>query len=216
MLLTLNDLLAMTPQLLLVVGGLVVLTSQILIRGTGGARIAWNLTLVTLIATAIVVAFGLSDAAGKVTVLPQAFLGSDSVTAVNNTFRYTTFSANAILLFVALAIVSLIFMRTLLPALNIDFAENYFLLLMSLAGYAYAICAEDLITLFVGLELGSIPVIVLIGMNRESRAANEACSKVPAAFGICDCVSAHGHRARLCGRRHPQTAGATRNCSAFH
>jgi hypothetical protein len=38
----------MTPQLLLVVGGLVVLTSQILIRGTGGARIAWNLTLVTL------------------------------------------------------------------------------------------------------------------------------------------------------------------------
>lgn len=177
MLLTLNDLLAMAPQLLLVGGGLLVLTSQILIRGPGGARLAWNLTLVTLIATAIVVAFGLSDAAGKVTVLPQAFLGSDTVSAMNNTFRYTAYSANAILLFVALAILSLLFMRRLLPALNIDFAENYFLLLMSLAGYAYAVCAEDLITLFVGLELGSLPVIVLIGMNRESRTANEAALK---------------------------------------
>jgi NADH-quinone oxidoreductase subunit N len=94
-------------------------------------------------------------------------------------------------------------MRTLLPALNIDFAENYFLLLMSLAGYAYAICAEDLITLFVGLELGSMPVIVLIGMNRESRAANEAALKVPAAFGICDCVSALGIALLYAGRRHP-------------
>ena len=68
-------------------------------------------------------------------------------------------------------------MRTLLPALNLDFAENYFLLLMSISGYAYAICAEDLITLFVGLELGSLPVLVLIGINRGSRAANEAALK---------------------------------------
>ncbi len=177
MFITLNDLLAMSPQLTLVVGGLVVLVSQILIRGNGGARVAWNLTLVTLIATAIIVTFGLSDATGKVTVLPQVFLGSDTVAAVNNSFRYSSFSANAILLFVVLAILSLLFMRTLLPAMNIDFAENYFLLLMSLGGYAYAVCAEDLITLFVGLELGSLPVIVLIGMNRESRAANEAALK---------------------------------------
>jgi hypothetical protein len=35
-----NDLLVMAPQLLLVLGGLIVLVSQILIRGTGGARVA--------------------------------------------------------------------------------------------------------------------------------------------------------------------------------
>lgn len=172
-----NDLLAMAPQLLLVIGGLIVLVSQILIRGTGGARVAWNLTLITLVAAATVVTFGLSDAAGQVTVLPRAFLGSDTVAAINNTVRYTAYSANSILLLISLAIVALLMMRTLLPALNIDFAENYFLLLMSLAGYAYAICSEDLITLFVGLELGSLPVLVLIGINRESRAANEAALK---------------------------------------
>jgi NADH-quinone oxidoreductase subunit N len=129
------------------------------------------------VAAATVVTFGLSDAAGQVTVLPRAFLGSDTVAAINNTVRYTAYSANSILLLISLAIVALLMMRTLLPALNIDFAENYFLLLMSLAGYAYAICSEDLITLFVGLELGSLPVLVLIGINRESRAANEAALK---------------------------------------
>lgn len=177
MALALNDLLAMAPQLLLVIGGLIVLVSQILIRGNGGARVAWNLTLVTLIATATVVIFGLSDASGRATVLPRAFLGSDTVSAVNNSIRYSAYSANSILLIVFLAFIALLMMRTLLPALNLDFAENYFLLLMSLSGYAYAICAEDLITLFVGLELGSLPVLVLIGINRESRAANEAALK---------------------------------------
>lgn len=174
---SLNELLSMTPQLLLVIGGLGVLISQILIRGKGGARVAWNLTLITLVTTATVVIFGLSDSTGSVTVLPRAFLGADTVSAMNNTFRYSSFSANGILLLVALAILALLFLRTLLPALDIDFAENYFLLLMSLAGYAYAICAEDMITLFVGLELGSLPVLVLIGMNRDSRASNEAALK---------------------------------------
>ncbi len=177
MAISINELLSMAPQLLLVFGGLGVLVSQILIRTTGGARVAWNLTLITLLATATVVISGLSDATGSLTVLPRAFLGADTVSAINNSFRYSAFSGNGILLLVALAIVAMLFLRTLLPALNIDFAENYFLLLMSLAGYAYAICAEDMITLFVGLELGSLPVLVLIGMNRDSRAANEAALK---------------------------------------
>ncbi|MFO1524887.1 MAG: NADH-quinone oxidoreductase subunit N [Turneriella sp.] len=174
--LQLNDMFAMAPQLILVTGGLSVLVAQMLVR-TRRAAMAWQLSLITLVSAAVVVVFGLSDANGVVTVLPRAFQGVDTVSAVSGTFRYSTFSGNAVLLFVALALGTLLLMRRSLAAAEIDFAENYFLLLMSVAGYSYAVCAEDLVTLFVAIELGSLPMLVLVGMNRNDASANEAALK---------------------------------------
>ncbi len=171
-----NDLIAMAPQTLLVLGGLGVLISQMLLK-SGRARIAWQLTVVTLAAAILVVVVGLSDSKGVTTLLPRAFLGTDVVSAINGTYRYSVFSANAILLFLVLALVAVLFMRQIMPALELNFPENYFLILMSVAGYSYSICAEDLITLFIGLELGSLPLLVLIGLNRQDKATNEAALK---------------------------------------
>lgn len=177
MAITLNELLAMMPQLILVTGGLLVLTSQMLLKQEGRARTTGTIALATVIVALIVVVAGLSDATGSKTVLPRAFLGTDTVSAINNSFRYSSFSANALVVLLSLAAGVLLLMRVVLPRFNIDFAENHFLLLMSVVGYAYALCAEDLITLFVALELGTLPIIVLVGINRESRAANEAAVK---------------------------------------
>ncbi|MFO1471072.1 MAG: NADH-quinone oxidoreductase subunit N [Turneriella sp.] len=174
--LQLNDFLSMAPQLILVIGGLSVLVAQMLMK-SGRAAMGWQITLITLTSALVVVLFGLSDASGVATVLPRAFKGTDVVWAMSGSFRYSVFSANAVLLLVSLALVALLLMRRVLVAAEIHFAENYFLLLMSLAGYSYAICAEDLVTLFVGIELGSLPLLVLVGMNRSDRVANEAAVK---------------------------------------
>lgn len=174
---TINELLAMTPHLILVSGGLLALVAQIVLKKEGRVRTTFSIAALTILIALVVVLFGLSDAAGTKTVLPRAFYGADAVAALGSSFRYSTYSGNALVLLLALALGVLALMRATLPKLGIDFAENHFLLLMSLAGYAYAICAEDLITLFVALELGTLPIIVLIGMHRESSATNEAAIK---------------------------------------
>lgn len=171
-----NDLFAMAPHTILILGGLGVLVSQMVLK-SGRARIAWQLTVLTLAAAIIIVTVGLKDVKGVTTLLPRAFLGVDPVSAVSSTFRYSAFSANAILLFLALGLVTVLFMRQLMPSLELNFPENYFLILMSVTGYSYAICSEDLITLFVGIELGSLPILVLLGINRKDKATNEAALK---------------------------------------
>jgi len=171
-----NDLFAMAPQVILVAGGLAVLTAQLILR-TGQARMAWQVALLTLTGAMVVTIFGLRDANGIVTVLPRAFLGVENVSALGATYLYTAYSANAILLFLALAFAAVLIMGKITNALNLAFAENYFLLLMSVTGYSYAVCSEDFVTLFVGIELGSLPLLILIGLNRGSKESNEAALK---------------------------------------
>lgn len=176
MMLSWNDFFAMAPHMILIVGGLGILVSQMVLK-SGRARVAWQLTVLTLSAAIMIVTVGLRDVQGVTTLLPRAFLGVDPVSAVGGTFRYSGYSANGILLFLVLALATVLFMRQLMPALELNFPENYFFILMSVTGYSYAICAEDLISLFVGLELGSLPILVLLGINRKDKATNEAALK---------------------------------------
>ncbi|HRP68435.1 MAG TPA: proton-conducting transporter membrane subunit [Turneriella sp.] len=171
-----KDIFATLPQLVLVVGALVVLTSQLILK-KHRVRIAWQLTVLTLIVTLLLVIFGISAADGKSTLLPAAFTPFDALSAFSGSLRYSSFSANSIVVFLALALAAAFMMRKTLADADLNFSENYFLLLMSVAGYSYAVCAEDLITFFIALELGSIPIIVLVGMNRKSTANNEASLK---------------------------------------
>ncbi|MBN8221104.1 MAG: hypothetical protein J0L53_09265 [Spirochaetes bacterium] len=171
-----NDVFAMAPQAILVLGGIGVLVSQ-MILSAGRTRVAWQLTVLTLVLTILVTTLGLSNPEGTKTFLPRAFIGYEKVQALNGSYSYSSFNANAIVLFAGLALCAVLFMRKSLEKLNLDFAENYFLILMSIAGYAYAVCAEDLVTLFIGIELGSLPTLILVGLNRESKASNEAALK---------------------------------------
>ncbi|HNL10509.1 MAG TPA: hypothetical protein PKM44_08355, partial [Turneriella sp.] len=114
MAITFNELLAMMPQLILVVGGLLVLSSQMLLKQEGRTRTTGAIALATVLVTLVVVVFGLSDATGSKTVLPRAFLGTDAVSAINNSFRYSAFSANALVVILSLAAGVLLLMRVVL------------------------------------------------------------------------------------------------------
>jgi NADH-quinone oxidoreductase subunit N len=171
-----NDILAMAPQTILILGALSILVLQISLKVSSPA-LSWQLALITLGAALLVAFFGLSDMTGAQTVLPRAFSGTETVSAIHGSYKYSAFSANFLVVIICIAITALLFMQRLMPSLELNFSENYFFLLMSLAGYGYAVCAEDLATFFVGLELGSLPMLVLIGMNRRDRASNEAAVK---------------------------------------
>ena len=61
-----------------------------------------------------------------------------------------------------------------LPAVHINHGEYYALLLLSTAGMFVLVSAVDLMALFLGLELTSIPLYALAGFNRRKLRSNEA------------------------------------------
>jgi NADH-quinone oxidoreductase subunit N len=66
---------------------------------------------------------------------------------------------------------------TYLPALHIDHGEYYALLLLSTAGMFVLVSAVDLLALFLGLELTSIPLYALAGFDRRKLRSNESALK---------------------------------------
>ena len=66
---------------------------------------------------------------------------------------------------------------TYLPALRINHGEYYALLLLSTAGMFVLVSAVDLIPLFLGLELTSLPLYALVGFNRRKLRSNESALK---------------------------------------
>lgn len=63
---------------------------------------------------------------------------------------------------------------TYLPALHIDHGEYYALLLLATAGMFVLVASVDTISLFMGLELMSIPIYALAGFDRRKLRSNEA------------------------------------------
>ena len=55
--------------------------------------------------------------------------------------------------------------------------EAIILILMSAAGFMLMIDSENLIMLFIGLEIGSISLYALAGLNRGDKLSNEASLK---------------------------------------
>ena len=66
---------------------------------------------------------------------------------------------------------------TYLEELQAHHGEFYVLLLCSVAGMMTMACATDLITIFLGLEIMSIPMYVLAGFTRRRMKSNEASLK---------------------------------------
>ena len=64
-----------------------------------------------------------------------------------------------------------------LGELRINHGEFYALLLLSTCGMLLMICAVDLIAVFLGLELMSIPIYVLVGFDRRKLRSNESAMK---------------------------------------
>ena len=108
----------------------------------------------------------------------SAHAGVDAVfNPANPMFRLDGFSAlvTALLGFAALLCCALA--TNYLDELRIHHGEYYALVLFSTAGMMLMVCAVDMLAVFVGLELMSIPIYVLAGFDRRRLRSNESALK---------------------------------------
>jgi len=155
-----NALYPIAPELIVAITACVVLVADPLLP-RGSSR-TW-LPVITVI--------GLLAALVSSMVLPRAglfFGGFVNIDAFTNFFRAV---------FVLLALFGTVVAPSYLFRKQVPAAEYYATLLFSTLGAMTIALSTDLITLFVGLELMTIPVYVLAGIQRRDRFANEAALK---------------------------------------
>ena len=145
--------------------------------------------LVTLTACVVLVVDGLISRARARLLLPTltvvglalAFLGGPLTPASGQYFngyvQVDTFTAFFRAVFLLLAVFATVVAPSYLERRGIPGAEYYATLCFSTVGAMTIALSTDFITLFVGLELMTIPIYVLAGMQRRDRFANEAALK---------------------------------------
>ena len=156
--------LALLPEILLCAGAMVVLLVNAWRHKTAAdSRLAGWLSLASLVPSALAVAWlwlGQAEAAGE-----------PFMVAVDG-FRF----ASLLLILVATG-ATILLSLSYLEREGLLAPEYYALLLFAAAGMMFLAGAEDLIVLFLGLEVMSISVYVLAGFNRGSIFSAEAALK---------------------------------------
>ncbi len=92
-------------------------------------------------------------------------------------FQLDPYSALITVVITLAAMMSCALAHTYLMELHINHGEYYALLLLSTAGMMLLVSAIDLIAVFVGIELMSIPIYVLAGFDRRKLRSNESAIK---------------------------------------
>jgi NADH-quinone oxidoreductase subunit N len=95
----------------------------------------------------------------------------------NPLFRLDPFAALVSALLSLAALLTVALSVAYLAELRINHGEYYALLLLSVTGMMVLVSAVDLLSLFVGFELMSLPVYVLVGFDRRKLRSNEAALK---------------------------------------
>jgi NADH-quinone oxidoreductase subunit N len=108
-----------------------------------------------------------------------AFLAgrSEVFDPANPSFQLDRFSALITAVLALAGLLSCALSITYLAELRINHGEYYALLLLSVSGMMLMVSAIDLLTVFLGLELMSIPIYVLAGFDRRKLRSNESALK---------------------------------------
>lgn len=167
---------ALAPLGFVGIGALVVLIGEVFLsrrerflgRPVTAAWVGTVLSLVSIFFLALAVV-----AAG------QGFLmgTSEAFNLEHPMLRLDRFSNFAVMLVGVAAILSLGLSHTYLDELDIHFGEYYALLLLATSGMILMVQAVDLITVFLGLEVMSIPIYALAGFDRRKLRSNESALK---------------------------------------
>lgn len=170
-----NDFISMLPQAIMISGGLLVLILQ-LILPAGRKASAYAVTVFTLVAAASITITGLQ--AGIIGE-SEAFIGifgdhSLSMTTFNGHLLWDSYTGIYTVSIIVTILMIVIWGNRLLTDLNLNLVEMYQLILFSGAGLIFFFSAQDLITLFVGIELASLPLYVMAGWDRQNKSSNEA------------------------------------------
>jgi NADH-quinone oxidoreductase subunit N len=145
--------------------------------------------IVTITACVVLLADGMLPRSQARQVLPAmtvvglalAFLGGPLVTPSGQYFggyvQVDTFTTFFRAVFILLAALATVVAPSYLERRRVPAGEYYATICFSTVGAMAIALSTDLITLFIGLELMTIPVYVLAGMQRRDRFANEAALK---------------------------------------
>jgi len=156
------DLRPVFPALITALTGLVVLLARAFApRGQKGG--SPGLALVGLLA-ALGSVFLLAQGPGRGSTLGGSLVADD----------FALFLEAVILL---VGIVTVLLSPSYLAATRLDYAEYYSLVLFSLVGMLGLVSSTELIALFVALEIMSVSLYALAGMQREARESQEAAAK---------------------------------------
>jgi NADH-quinone oxidoreductase subunit N len=107
-------------------------------------------------------------------------------------FRVDSMTAVSIVLVGLGALLSVWLSSTYLMALRIDHGEYYALLLLACAGMFVSLSAENLMLLYVGIELMSNPVYALAAFDRSKLRSNEAGLKYFLMGGFASAILLYG------------------------
>lgn len=127
----------------------------------------YYLTLLTLLGTLLISVNGLSEIHSS-EILPELF---------NSMIIYDTFSATFISLFLLGGFLTLAIAKSFIYKVDYFTFESFVLFLFSLFGMVVLSMAQELLTAFIALEISSMSVYILVGLNKNSLKASEAFFK---------------------------------------
>ena len=170
------NLAAVMPLLLISVGALVVLLGEVLLAGRQtilGRAVTreWLGSMLAIVSAVFLLAV--------VVLSCQNFLiGSTLVfNPENPLIQLDRFANFSIALVCGAALLSCLLSVAYLAELRINHGEYYVLILLATAGMVLLVSAVDLISVFLGIELMSIPIYVLAGFDRRKLRSNESALK---------------------------------------
>ena len=155
-----SDLLGILPEII------VTLTAMVVLLGEAVARRDERGPLLPLVA-----------AGGLVAALVAGPLATPSLPLFGGFLYVDTFTTFLRSVFIVLALIAVAVSPGYLRRHGLPVGEYYATILFSTVGAMTIALASDLITLFLGIELMTIPVYVLAGMQRRDRFSNEAALK---------------------------------------
>lgn len=96
------------------------------------------------------------------------------------------------ILFLGSGLLTLLVSTKYLDREDLQFPEYTLLLLYSVVGMMFMVSAQDLIVVFISLEIMSLAVYVLVGFRRADRKSNEAAMKYFVLGGIASAILLYG------------------------
>ncbi len=167
---------ALLPIILVAIGSMVILMGEVLLSRTEtvlGRKVTESFIGTVLAATAIfflaltLYVSGVAFASGGV----QVFNPDHPM------YQLDPFSSLVTAVVALSALLSCALSIAYLSELRINHGEYYALIMLSVSGMMLMIAAVDLIAVFLGLELMSIPIYVLAGFDRRKLRSNESALK---------------------------------------
>jgi len=170
------DLSVLAPVGFVAIGAMVLLVGEVLLSRTRTflGRTVSESYIGTVLSLGAMIFLALSF---YVSVVAFASGNSDVFLAANPMFQLDPFSSLASAVLALAALLTCALSITYLAELRINHGEYYALLLLSVSGMMLLVASVDLLAVFLGFEMMSIPIYVLAGFDRRKLRSNESAIK---------------------------------------